>query len=194
MPGGGVALLNAQKALEDIKLEGDAKTGVNIVCRALEAPVKKLAANAGFDGSVVLENIRRAQAEKKNDKIGLNVLTGEYVDMLEEGIVDPAKVTRRAVENAASIAAMVLTTEAMITDKPEPRAGHAARWWHGPDGRHGRLLGRPAGPRTPPDAHTRPGREAGSRAVGGSSLRAGDPCSGMLGGHAGAGASRSRLS
>jgi chaperonin GroEL len=126
VPGGGVALLNAQKALDSLKLEGDAQTGVNIVRRALEAPVKKLADNAGFDGSVVLENIRRAQAEKKSDKIGLDVLTGEYVDMVKAGIIDPAKVTRSAVENAASIAAMVLTTEAMITDKPEPEAAPAA--------------------------------------------------------------------
>jgi chaperonin GroEL len=88
-------------------------------------PVKKLAQNAGLDGSVVLENIRRAQAEQGNDKIGLNVLTGEYVDMIAEGIIDPAKVTRSAVENAASIAAMVLTTEAMITDKPEPESAPA---------------------------------------------------------------------
>ncbi len=125
VPGGGVALLNAQKALDSIKLEGDAQTGVNIVRRALEAPVKKLAENAGFDGSVVLENIRRAQAERKSDKIGLDVLTGEYVDMVKAGIIDPAKVTRSAVENASSIAAMVLTTEAMITDKPEPAAAPA---------------------------------------------------------------------
>jgi chaperonin GroEL len=125
VPGGGVALLNAQKALDGIKLEGDAQTGVNIVRRALEAPVKKLAENAGFDGSVVLENIRRAQAERKSDKIGLDVLTGEYVDMVKAGIIDPAKVTRSAVENASSIAAMVLTTEAMITDKPEPAAAPA---------------------------------------------------------------------
>jgi chaperonin GroEL len=120
-----VALLNAQKALDGIKLEGDAQTGVNIVRRALEEPAKKLAANAGLDGSVVLENVRRAQAEQGSDKIGLNVLTGEYVDMIAEGIVDPAKVTRSAVENAASIAAMVLTTEAMITDKPEPESASA---------------------------------------------------------------------
>jgi chaperonin GroEL len=125
VPGGGVALLNAQKALKDIKLEGDAQTGVNIVCRALEVPIKKLAANAGLDGSVVLENVRRAQKEQGSDKIGLNVLSGEYVNMIEEGIVDPAKVTRSAVENASSIAAMVLTTEAMITDKPEPEAAPA---------------------------------------------------------------------
>ncbi len=125
VPGGGVALLNAQKALDGIELEGDAQTGVRIVWRALEAPVKKLAQNAGLDGSVVLENIRRAQKEQKSDKIGLNVLTGEYVNMIEAGIVDPAKVTRSAVENAASIAAMVLTTEAMITDKPEPESAPA---------------------------------------------------------------------
>ena len=125
VPGGGVALLNAQKALDNLKLEGDAQTGVNIVRRALEEPVKKLASNAGFDGSVVLENIRRAQAEQKSDRIGLDVLTGEYVDMVKAGIIDPAKVTRSAVENASSIAAMVLTTEAMITDKPEPEAAPA---------------------------------------------------------------------
>ncbi|MEA2025052.1 MAG: chaperonin GroEL [Chloroflexota bacterium] len=125
VPGGGVALLNAQKVLKDIKLEGDAATGVNIVCHALNEPLKRLADNAGLDGSVVLENVRRAQDEKGSDKIGLNVLTGEYVDMVAEGIVDPAKVTRSAVENASSIAAMVLTTEAMITDKPEPEAAMA---------------------------------------------------------------------
>jgi chaperonin GroEL len=122
VPGGGVALLNAAKALDSIKLEGDAATGVAIVRRALEEPLKKLAENAGFDGSVVLENVRREQAGRKSTAIGLNVLTGEYVDMFKAGIVDPAKVTRSAVENAASIAAMVLTTEAMITDKPEPAA------------------------------------------------------------------------
>jgi chaperonin GroEL len=126
VPGGGVALLNAQKALDSLEFEGDAKTGVNIVLRALEAPTRKLADNAGFDGSVVLENVRRAQAEKGSDLIGLDVLTGEYVDMVAAGIVDPAKVTRSAVENAASIAAMVLTTEAMITDAPEPEGAAPA--------------------------------------------------------------------
>jgi len=125
VPGGGVALLNAQKALDGLKLEGDAATGVAIVRRALEMPAKKLAANAGMDGSVVLENIRREQKERKSELIGLNVLSGEYVDMIAAGIVDPAKVTRSAVENASSIAAMVLTTEAMITDKPEPESAPA---------------------------------------------------------------------
>jgi chaperonin GroEL len=121
VPGGGVALLNVQKALDGIKLEGDAATGVNIVRKALEVPLRKLAENAGLDGNVVLENVRRLQAEKKSNTLGFNVMTGEYVDMLEAGIIDPAKVTRSAIENAASIGSMVLTTEAMITDKPEPK-------------------------------------------------------------------------
>jgi chaperonin GroEL len=121
VPGGGVALLNAQQALDSIKLEGDANTGVSIVRRALDEPLRRLAENAGLDGNVVIENVRRAQAEQKDPGVGYNVMTGEYVNMLNAGIVDPAKVTRSAVENASSIAAMVLTTEAMITDKPEPK-------------------------------------------------------------------------
>ncbi|MBX3029407.1 MAG: chaperonin GroEL [Chloroflexi bacterium] len=121
VPGGGVALLNAQKALDGIKLDGDAQTGVNIVRRSLDEPIRRLAENAGLDGNVVIENIRRAQTEQGSSTIGYNVMTEAYVDMLGAGIVDPAKVTRSAVENAASIAAMVLTTEAMITDKPEPK-------------------------------------------------------------------------
>ncbi len=122
VPGGGVALLNAQASLDSIKLEGDANTGVNIVRRALDEPLRRLAENAGLDGNVVIDNVRRAQESKKSTAIGYNVMTGEYVDMLSVGIVDPAKVTRSAVENAASIAAMVLTTEVMITDKPEPKS------------------------------------------------------------------------
>jgi chaperonin GroEL len=121
VPGGGVALLSVQKALDGVKLQGDAATGVAIVRKALEQPMRKLADNAGLDGNVVLENVRRLQAEKKDSNIGYNVMTGQYVDMIAEGILDPAKVTRSAVENAASIASMVLTTEAMITDKPEPK-------------------------------------------------------------------------
>ena len=121
VPGGGVALLNAQKALDGIKLEGDAATGVAIVRRALDEPLRQLAENAGLDGNVVIENVRRAQAEQKSTTVGYNVMTDKYEDMLSAGIVDPAKVTRSAVENASSIAGMVLTTEAMITDKPEPK-------------------------------------------------------------------------
>ena len=120
VPGGGVALLNVQSALDALGMDGDASVGVRIVRRALEEPVKRLAENAGMDGGVVLENIRRRQQEAGDTTIGYDVVAGDYTDLLARGIVDPAKVTRSAVENAASIAAMVLTTEAMITDKPEP--------------------------------------------------------------------------
>jgi chaperonin GroEL len=121
VPGGGVALINAQSSLDGLHLEGDAGVGVTIVRKALEEPLRQLAENAGLNGSVVLENVRRRAAEKKSSTLGYDVLRDEYTDMLERGIVDPAKVTRSAVENAASIAGMVLTTEVMITDKPEPR-------------------------------------------------------------------------
>ncbi|HZO75514.1 MAG TPA: chaperonin GroEL [Ktedonobacteraceae bacterium] len=119
VPGGGVALLNAVEALNDLKLTGDAATGVTILRRALEEPVRQLAVNGGRDGSVVVEGIRRAQQEKKDTRVGYNVLTDQYVDMFDAGIADPAKVTRSALQNAASIAAMILTTEALITDVPE---------------------------------------------------------------------------
>jgi chaperonin GroEL len=119
VPGGGVALLNAVEALDSLKLTGDAATGVSILRRALEEPLRQLAINGGKDGSVVVEGVRRAQKEKKNDKFGYNVLTDRYEDMVESGIIDPAKVTRSALQNATSIAAMILTTEALITDLPE---------------------------------------------------------------------------
>jgi len=120
VPGGGVALINAMKALDDLKMDSeDAQIGVNIVRKALEVPLRKIAQNAGKDGSVILENVRRAQKEKKNNRIGFDVLTEEYSDMVKAGVIDPAKVTRGALENAASIAAMILTTEALITDIPE---------------------------------------------------------------------------
>jgi chaperonin GroEL len=119
VPGGGVALLNAVEALHDLNLTGDAATGATILRRALEEPVRQLAANGGRDGSVVVEGIRRAQKEKGNKHIGYNVLTDQYVDMVESGIIDPAKVTRSALQNATSIAAMILTTEALVTDLPE---------------------------------------------------------------------------
>jgi chaperonin GroEL len=120
VPGGGVALLNALPALDDVKVaEGDQTTGVGILRRALEAPMRKIAANAGQNGDVIIQNVRRAQQEQDDIRIGYNVLTGKYVDMIKEGIIDPAKVTRGALENAASIASMILTTEALITDIPE---------------------------------------------------------------------------
>ncbi len=119
--GGGVALLNALSSLDDVTMPaGDQTTGVNILRRALEAPMRKLAENAGMNGDVVIQNVRREQGDKKDNNIGYNVLTDEYVNMIKSGIIDPAKVTRGAVENAASIAAMILTTEALISDIPEP--------------------------------------------------------------------------
>jgi chaperonin GroEL len=121
VPGGGVALVNAVACLADIKLSNeDENTGVTIVRRALEVPMRKISSNAGEDGAVIIQNVRRQQQEKNNHRIGYNVMTSEYVDMIEAGIPDPAKVTRGAVENACSIAAMILTTEALITDVPEP--------------------------------------------------------------------------
>ena len=120
VPGGGVALINAVACLDEVKMSyPDENTGVAILRGALEVPMRKLADNAGKDGAVIIENVRRAQAEQKSYRIGFNVLTEEYVDMLDAGIPDPAKVTRGAVQNAASIAAMILTTEALITDIPE---------------------------------------------------------------------------
>jgi chaperonin GroEL len=120
--GGGVALINAVAALDAVEAEGDVKTGVTILRRALEEPMRILAQNAGKDGAVIIEMVRRAQTEQKDDNVGYNVLTDDYVDMVNAGIIDPAKVTRSAVENAASIAGMILTTEALISDKPEKKA------------------------------------------------------------------------
>ena len=116
--GGGVALLNAAESVKALVdgLSGDEKTGAAIILRALEEPVRQIAANAGLEGSVIIENIRRS--EKKG--YGFNAYTEEYVDMIPAGIVDPAKVTRSALENAASVAAMVLTTESLVTDIKEP--------------------------------------------------------------------------
>ena len=121
VPGGGVALLNAMKALDEVEkeLNGDILTGAKIVRRALEEPMRQLAENAGYDGAVIVEEVRRRQKETNNPNLGFDVLKEDYVDMVKSGIIDPAKVTRSAVENAASIAAMILTTEALITDIPE---------------------------------------------------------------------------
>jgi chaperonin GroEL len=120
VPGGGVALINAVPDLVKLKVEGeDAQIGVNIVRKALEMPLRKIAENAGKEGSVILEGVRRAQKEKKDLRIGYDVIKEEYLDMVDDGVIDPAKVTRGALENAASIAAMILTTEALITDIPE---------------------------------------------------------------------------
>jgi chaperonin GroEL len=127
VPGGGVALINAMSALDGVKMDNeDAQVGVNIVRKALEVPLRKIAENAGKDGAVILETVRRSQKDKKNKNIGFNVLSEAYVDMVKDGVIDPAKVTRGALENAASIAAMILTTEALVTDVPEKEKAPAA--------------------------------------------------------------------
>jgi chaperonin GroEL len=119
LPGGEVALLNAVKALDKVQATGDELTGVNILRRALEEPFRQLMANAGQDGGVLLEGVRRKQAEAKSGTWGYDVIKNEIVDLVKTGIIDPAKVTRSALENGASVAAMILTTEALITDLPE---------------------------------------------------------------------------
>src|SRR5215211_7421850 len=120
VPGGEISLINASTKLEKLKADDEeAQVGVNIVRKALEAPIRKLASNAGQDGSVIIDTVRRTAIEKKNKNIGYNVLTGKYVDMIEAGVIDPVKVVRGALENAASIAAMILTTDVLITDMPE---------------------------------------------------------------------------
>jgi chaperonin GroEL len=118
--GGGVALLQAATAaFKKLKLEGDEATGAKIVEVSIEAPLKQIAVNAGLEGGVVVEKVRNLEAG-----FGLNAATGEYVDMIKAGIIDPAKVTRSALQNAASIAALFITTEAVITDKPEPKGAN----------------------------------------------------------------------
>ncbi|MEV0689642.1 MULTISPECIES: chaperonin GroEL [unclassified Streptomyces] len=118
--GGGVALLQASQVFEKLELEGDEATGANAVKLALEAPLKQIAVNAGLEGGVVVEKVRNLTPGH-----GLNAATGDYVDLVKEGIIDPAKVTRSALQNAASIAALFLTTEAVIADKPEKAAAAA---------------------------------------------------------------------
>jgi chaperonin GroEL len=118
VPGGGVALINAVPSLDGVHLEGDAGTGVRILRRALEEPMRMIATNAGLDGAVVVEKVRGLHLEGKKTT-GYDVIANDYVDMLQAGIIDPVKVTRSAVENACSIAAMILTTEALVTDIPE---------------------------------------------------------------------------
>ena len=115
--GGGTTFIDILPALDKLSVEGDVKVGVEIVKRAVEAPVRQIAENAGLEGSVVVDSVKKA-----GDGIGFNALENTYVDMIGAGIVDPAKVTRSALQNAASIAAMVLTTETLVTDKPEPEA------------------------------------------------------------------------
>jgi chaperonin GroEL len=125
VPGGEISLINAASKLDKLLkgLDGtdneETRVGINIVKKALEAPIRKLAANAGQDGSVIIDTVRRTAIEKKNKNIGYNVLTDEYTDMIAAGVIDPVKVVRGALENASSIASMILTTDVLITDMPE---------------------------------------------------------------------------
>jgi chaperonin GroEL len=117
VPGGGVALLRAIPALDKLKLEGDEQTGVSIVKRAIEEPIRQLCANAGLDGSVIVQKLK----EEKQATVGYDINSDSYVDMFESGVVDPAKVTRTALQNASSISALLLTTEVLVADIPEEK-------------------------------------------------------------------------
>ncbi|MDP2937578.1 MAG: chaperonin GroEL [Dehalococcoidia bacterium] len=121
VPGGGVALINASSVLDKFDATADELVGANIVRRALEEPLRQIANNAGREGAVVVATVRRLHQEKGNANIAYDVMADDYVDMVERGIIDPAKVTRSALENASSIASMILTTEALITDIPEKK-------------------------------------------------------------------------
>ena len=112
--GGGTTFIDILPVLDNVDVSGDIKVGVDIVRRAIEEPVRQIADNAGLEGAVVVEEVKKSAAG-----VGFNALTNEYVDMIKAGIVDPAKVTRSALQNAASIAAMILTTETLVADKPE---------------------------------------------------------------------------
>ena len=123
VPGGGVALIRAQAAVGDLKLSGDEKTGAEIIARAIEAPLRQLAANAGVEGALIVSEVKKGKGNQ-----GYNVATGEYVDLIKAGVVDPAKVTRSALQNAASISGLLLTTECLIADIPKEEkadAGHS---------------------------------------------------------------------
>ncbi len=117
--GGGVTLLRVRKAIEKLNLEGEEKVGAKILTDALEKPLRVIVENAGEDSGRIISNVERIQEEKKNPNIGFNVMKNEYVDMIEEGIIDPAKVTRSALQNAVSVATMILTTECLITETPK---------------------------------------------------------------------------
>ena len=124
VPGGGVALLTSIRVLDNVKMaHEDEQVGVNILKRALEEPIRRIVGNAGVDGSVVIEKVKQMAKEKKH--FGYDVISGEYVDMIKAGIIDPVKVTRGALQNASSIAAMILTTEALVTDIPEKSSAPA---------------------------------------------------------------------
>jgi chaperonin GroEL len=129
VPGGGVALLRAVKALENLKLAGDEQIGVDIVRRSAEEPVRQIVGNAGYEGAIVIEKIRTSNEAN----FGFNAATAQYEDLVKSGVIDPTKVTRSALQNASSIAALMLTTEALIAEIPEKKAAPAPGGPHGPD-------------------------------------------------------------
>jgi len=129
VPGGGVALLRAAKSLEGLKVHGDEQIGVNIVQRSCEEPVRQIVGNAGYEGAIVIEKIRH-NADANH---GFNAATAEYEDLVKSGVIDPTKVTRSALQNASSIAALMLTTEALVAEIPEKKAAPAPGGPHGPD-------------------------------------------------------------
>jgi chaperonin GroEL len=116
VPGGGVAFIRAIKALEKMKLSGDEQMGVNLVRRAMEEPVRQIANNAGFEGSIVVQRVMEGK-----DDFGFNAETGEYENLVQAGVIDPTKVARFALQNAVSVAGLLLTTEAMVAEKPEKK-------------------------------------------------------------------------
>jgi chaperonin GroEL len=127
VPGGGVALLRAAKGIDGLKLEGDEKVGANIVRKALESPIRQIVENAGLEGSVIVEKVKA----NSSANYGFDAESMEYVDMLKAGIIDPTKVERVALQNAASVASLLLTTEALITDLPEEKGPAAPPMPHG---------------------------------------------------------------
>ena len=129
VPGGGVALLRSTGALDETDVHGDQSTGVDIVRRALQAPLRQIADNAGLEGSLVAQKVNEGEGA-----YGFNARTEQYEDLVDSGVIDPTKVVRTAMENAASIAGLLLTTEALVTDIPEENEGAAA-----PDPHHGHM-------------------------------------------------------
>jgi chaperonin GroEL len=129
VPGGGVALLRAAKALKDMKREGDEQIGVNIVRRACEEPLRQIVVNSGTEGAIVIEKVRASE----NPNFGFNAQTDVYEDLVKSGVIDPTKVTRTALQNAASIASLMLTTEAMVADIPEKKPAPMPGGGHGPE-------------------------------------------------------------
>jgi chaperonin GroEL len=127
VPGGGVALARCIPALEKLKVEGDEQIGVNIVKRALQEPLRQIAENAGEEGAIVLGRVNNS----KDNNFGYNALTGEYEDLVKAGVLDPTKVVRTALTNAGSIAALMLTTEALVADITEEKKGASAPGGHG---------------------------------------------------------------